>query len=50
LFDATGQSVFLAHPNALETTLNVNYLPAGMYFMELRTKDKKGVVKMIKRQ
>ena len=48
LFNTLGKSVFIAHPNTLETTLNINYLPAGMYFMELRSKDKKGVIKVIK--
>jgi hypothetical protein len=48
LINPMGQSVFITHPNALEATLNINHLPSGIYFMELRSKDKKGIIKVIK--
>ena len=49
LFNNTGQSVFIAHPKASNPTININYLPVGTYYMEVKSKNKKGIVKVIKK-
>ncbi len=49
LFNIMGQSVFIAHPKALNPTLNIDYLPAGTYYMEVKSNNKKAIVKIIKK-
>jgi hypothetical protein len=49
LFNTIGQSVYIAHPNALKTTLNVNFLPSGVYYIEIKANNKKGLLKVIKK-
>ena len=49
LFNSIGQSVYIAHPNALKTTLNVNFLPSGVYYIEIKANNKKGLLKVIKK-
>lgn len=49
LFNTIGQSVYIAHPNALKTTLNVNFLPSGVYYIEIKANNKKGHLKVIKK-
>lgn len=48
LFNNLGQSVLKTKPNVKETTLSVNHLPTGIYFMELSSKYNKGIIKTIK--
>jgi hypothetical protein len=49
LFNTIGQSLHIAHPNALKTTLNVNFLPSGVYYIEIKANNKKGLLKVIKK-
>ena len=48
LFNILGKSVLKINLNVKETTQNIENLPSGIYFMELTTKNKKGVIKGIK--
>ena len=48
LFNNLGQSVLKRNPNNKETTLSVNHLPTGIYFMEISSKNNKGIIKGIK--
>ena len=48
LYNISGQSVLKLNLNAKETTQNVENLPSGIYFIELTTKNKKGIIKGIK--
>lgn len=47
-YNSLGQSVLKTNINLKETTLDVNNLPSGIYFMELTTKNSKGIIKAIK--
>ena len=49
LFNIMGQSVFIVHPMALNPTINIDYLPAGTYYMEVKSNNKKAIVKIIKK-
>jgi hypothetical protein len=49
LYNVMGESVFIAHPNSLKTMLNLNYLPSGIYFVEVKANNTKGIVRIIKK-
>ena len=49
LFNSRGQSVFIARPNSFKTMQNINYLPTGIYFMEVQSNNKKAVLRIIKK-
>ena len=49
LFNTIGQSVFIANPNTLKTTLNVNFLPSGVYYVEVKANNNKGLLRVIKK-
>jgi hypothetical protein len=49
LFNCIGQSVFFANPKSINPTFNINYLPVGTYFMEVKSKNKKDIIKLIKK-
>ncbi len=49
LFNSIGQSVFFANPKSINPTFNINYLPVGTYFMEVKSKNKKDIIKLIKK-
>jgi hypothetical protein len=49
LFNTIGQSVFIAHPNAFQTSLNINFLPPGVYYLEVKANNNKGLLKVIKK-
>lgn len=48
LFNSLGESVLKTNSFNKETTLFVNHLPSGIYFMEISSKNNKGVIKTIK--
>ena len=49
LFNTIGKSVFKVFPNALQTCLNINFLPSGIYYIEIKANNKKGLLKVIKK-
>ena len=49
LFNTIGQSVFKVFPNALQTSLNINFLPSGVYYVEVKANNNKGLLKVIKK-
>ena len=49
LFNTIGQSVFIANPNTFKTTLNVNFLPSGVYYVEVKANNNKGLLRVIKK-
>ena len=48
LYNSIGQSVLKTNINDKETTLSVDKLPSGIYFIELRIKNYTGIIKAIK--
>lgn len=48
LYNSIGQSVLKTNINDKETTLSVNKLPSGIYFIELKIKNYTGIIKAIK--
>jgi len=49
VFDIMGQQVFLKHLNSNKTTINLNRLPQGSYFVKIITDKTSKLVKLIKR-
>jgi hypothetical protein len=49
LFNTIGKSVFKVFPNALQTSLNINFLPSGVYYVEVKANNNKGLLKVIKK-
>jgi hypothetical protein len=49
LFNTIGQSVFKVFPNAFQTSLNINFLPSGVYYVEVKANNNKGLLKVIKK-
>jgi hypothetical protein len=49
LFNTIGQSVFIANPNTIKTTLNVDFLPSGVYYVEVKANNNKGLLRVIKK-
>ncbi len=48
LYNYLGQSVFKTSSDDKEVTLDVNFLPSGIYFIQIVTNDKKTLIKGIK--
>ncbi len=49
LYNTIGKSVFKVFPNALQTSLNINFLPSGVYYVEVKANNNKGLLKVIKK-
>ena len=48
LFNNLGQSVYKINTDATEVFINANSLPSGVYFIHIKTEDKKTLIKGIK--